>query len=143
MKNDNSKMSPDKGYKPSIEVTVTLIPNRFLIFACFLDLAKAFDTVWRDALSLKMFNVGLSSKFVLPIKNMYTKEKAKIKIDELSSEFVARNETRQGCNFSPSLFDNFIYGLVDIINGEDCDPNRITERFISILLYADEGEKTC
>jgi len=35
------------------------------IFACFIDLKKAFDTVWRDGLIYKLINSGINSKICL------------------------------------------------------------------------------
>ena len=34
------------------------------LYACFIDLKKAFDTIWREALFYKMYKVNISSKFI-------------------------------------------------------------------------------
>ena len=69
---------------------------------------------------------------------MYTNVGARIKIDNhLSKEFCVRNGTKQGCNFSPSLFNLYINDLFNIINKN----NNITvrfDRFLNVLLYGDD-----
>ena len=46
--------------------------KRVPVFACFVDLRKAFDTVWRDSLYYKLiFDHKISTKFVSIIRSLY------------------------------------------------------------------------
>ena len=43
------------------------------MFSCFLDVRKAFDTFWIDALMYKLFSdLGVNGKLWLAIKDLYT-----------------------------------------------------------------------
>ena len=47
------------------------------IFGCFLDVRKAFDTVWIDGLLFKLFSeFGIKGRMWLVIRNLYTGVKA-------------------------------------------------------------------
>ena len=47
------------------------------VFSCFLDVRKAFDTVWIDDLLFKLFTkLGIKGRMWLVIKNLYTNIKA-------------------------------------------------------------------
>ena len=49
------------------------------IFSCFLDVRKAFDTVWTDSLLFKLFTeLGINGKMWLEIKDLYTNVKARV-----------------------------------------------------------------
>ena len=41
------------------------------IYACFVDFQKAFDSVWQDALLLKLHNTGIQGKCFQTIRDMY------------------------------------------------------------------------
>ena len=55
------------------------------LFACFVDLKKAFDTVSRPLLLQKIVNLGVKGNFSRVLKNMYDNSLAKIKLDKLLS----------------------------------------------------------
>ena len=49
------------------------------MFSCFLDVRKAFDTVWIDGLMCKLFSdLGVNGKLWLAIKDLYTDVKARV-----------------------------------------------------------------
>ena len=49
------------------------------IFSCFLDVRKAFGTVWIDGLLYKLFTeLGFNDRMWLAIKDLYTNVKARV-----------------------------------------------------------------
>ena len=49
------------------------------VFGCFLDVRKAFDTVWIDGLLFKLYSeFGIKGRMWLVIRNLYTGVKAQV-----------------------------------------------------------------
>lgn len=82
------------------------------IYACFIDYAKAFDSVWRSALWKKLLDRGIDGKVIRVIMNMYKNAKSSIKgADGLTNFFKCEAGVRQGENLSPFLFAIFLNDL--------------------------------
>ena len=82
------------------------------IFSCFVDFRKAFDSVPRDVLLRKILNMGITGKFFNILRNIYTTDKACVKMGKTCSDFFDLNiGVRQGCILSPLLFNLFISDL--------------------------------
>ena len=52
------------------------------IFACFIDFRKAYDSVWREGLFLKLILNGCSRKFIRLMLNMYSSYNCSVKLEE-------------------------------------------------------------
>ena len=111
----------------------------------WVDYAKAFDTVCRQALWYKIINSGMSSKIANLIRNMYASIKAKVQSNVgISKLFLSFSGVRQGESLSPFLFAIFINDLEKFMEekgfdpieiGGDCRLNNLLKLFI--ILYAD------
>ena len=113
--------------------------NKKPLYTCFIDFSKAFDKVWRSGLFFKMHKIGLSSKFVNIIEDMYREVTSKVKLKTVLSHSIdILNGTRQGCNLSPNLFKKFINDLPKLFNQSECDPIQLYDTFINTLMYADD-----
>ena len=76
------------------------------VFSCFLDVRKAFDTVWIDGLLFMLFSeVGIKGRMWLAIKDLHTNVKAKVLYaGSLSREIDILQGTGQGRILSPFMY---------------------------------------
>ena len=107
------------------------------LFACFIDLKKAFDTVWHDGLFLKLQKAGICGKIYQVIKSMYDGSQAKVKCNQFMSDLIDITKgVHQGNVLSPLLFNIFINDLGD--NLIDTETPVLYDSKINHLLYADD-----
>ena len=99
-------------------------------FACFVDLRKAFDSVWREGLIYKLHQNGISTKLINILDNVYGNLRAVVKWDNmLSASFPVCIGTRQGCNLSPSLFNLFVNDILQNLAAvKECKPPKLDSR---------------
>ena len=92
--------------------------NNLPTFLCYVDFAKAFDSVNHDLLFAKLLSIGVMGKIYKVIKSMYEKLKSCVKIDDIATDwFSVERGVRQGDNLAPLLFAIFINDLaIDIKN---------------------------
>ena len=86
------------------------------LFICFFDLKKAFDFVPRTKMFYNlMTQYKIGGKFLKILKNIYTDNQMFVKVDGgLTRSFVTTTGVKQGCIFSPLLFNFFINKLPDV-----------------------------
>ena len=82
-------------------------------YAFFLDVCKVYDTVWRDGLWVKLWDMGVKGRMWCVIKNMYEAYRNAILLegDKLAA-FRVEQGVAQGCSLSPILFSVFINDLL-------------------------------
>ena len=109
------------------------------LFTCFVDLHKAFDTVPRIKLMhtlLKDYSIGV--KFLKILQKMYQENRVFIKLKNgLLQPFTTSIGIKQGCVFSPILFNLFIDNINNIFD-ESCAPVRLNNMDLNCLLWADD-----
>ena len=110
------------------------------VFGCFVDLKKAYDTVWREGLFVKLLcQYSLSTKFVRLIKNMYSGLHGVVKVNNVQSDDIPLSiGLRQGCSLSPYLFNMYINDLPKYLERAECDPVELYHKKVGILMYADD-----
>ena len=70
---------------------------------------KAYDTVWRDGLWLKLWDMGVRGRMWRIIKKMYECSRSAVLLEgEQLAEFKVEQGVAQGCSSSPILFSAFI-----------------------------------
>jgi hypothetical protein len=107
-------------------------------YCCFLDIKKAYDTVFREGLWRRMREVGVVGKMWRVLKNIYVKVESSVVVNaERTDWFELYTGVRQGCILSPTLFAIFIDGLANLV--KQCS---VGAKFgpveLSILLFADD-----
>ena len=88
------------------------------IFSCFLDVRKAFDTVWIDGLLDKLFTeLGINGRMSLAIKDLYTNVKVRVLFSgSLSRMFGIPQGTGQERILAPFMYRVYINGLLNVLS---------------------------
>ena len=110
------------------------------IYACFVDLKKAYDSVPHKGLFLKLRKIGLNGKLLDLIEDIYRKTTCAVKVDNRVTIFFNYDKgVRQGCPMSPLLFNIYINDIVEKIIKVSKSPIFIEEnQNVDIMLYADD-----
>ena len=109
------------------------------VFACFIDLKKAYDSIHHKALFQKLRKNNINGSFLNLIIDLYSKTKCAVKVNGKRTDFFDYSKgVRQGCPLSPLLFNLFINGIVKKVDKNNPNPLKFGDKNISSLLYADD-----
>lgn len=111
------------------------------VYACFIDLKKAFDSIWHEGLLFKLLEKNVNGKFYELIKNMYSKSECYVKLGtKRTKTFKYARGVRQGCILSPLLFNLYLNDLPNLLeNTLRADPIILPNGTkLTSLLYADD-----
>ena len=92
------------------------------VFSCFLDVRKAFDTVWIDGLLYKLFlELGIQGRMWLDIRDLYTNVKAQVFYEgSLSRKINVLQGTGQGHILAPFMYKVYVNGLLTVLSNHCC-----------------------
>ena len=123
-------------------LTLQTIVNKYRklktpVYAVFVDFRKAFDSVCREALFLKLAKLGIRGKIFETLNHMYANSTAQVKLSgHLSNKFPIMKGTEQGHPLSPDLFKIYIKDLSPRLDFENCP--KLINTLVSHLLWADD-----
>ncbi|BES87382.1 Reverse transcriptase (RNA-dependent DNA polymerase) [Nesidiocoris tenuis] len=97
-------------------VRLRLSRPRGKLYAFFVDLRAAFDTVDRGLLFYKLLGMGVSHRMVRVLRSLYSGVTSSVWTrDGATGSFPVGVGVRQGCPLSPLLFALYINNLTDVI----------------------------
>ena len=104
------------------------------VFACFVDLTKAYDSVDRELLWDVLGHFGVPPKLLAVIRSFHDGMRARVRMDDgrLSDWFDVGQGLRQGCNLAPLLFNLFFAAMLMVCVNEFAGDSRVTEDMVMI-----------
>ena len=114
-----------------------------MTYACFIDIRKAYDTVWHDGLKMKLIENGITGPMYRAICSLYSGCESTVRLDGqlgYTDFFPIETGVRQGCILSPLLYSIFINDLAKTLKQTHAGASIDTESAVQlcVLLYADD-----
>ena len=86
IEDEQTRIRKDRSREDHIYTLTALSRNRktsnLSTFACFVDMAKAFDRVNRDILLIKLANIGILGNLLDSIKKLYAEYTASVNVND-------------------------------------------------------------
>lgn len=109
------------------------------VYALFVDLSQAFDTVNHAILWEKLHKKGLSTKFVNIVKSLYSNAKARNQTNyDVSDWFPIKRGVLQGETISPILWNIYLEDIVEELNQSETISLKVGRAIVHLPLYADD-----
>lgn len=123
--------------KTIVDKYVQNCKNGSKLYACFIDLRKAFDTVWHEGLFFKLQKAGIDGNVYKLLKSMYTNAYSRVRCKHVLSNPIHMSKgVHQGNILSPILFNIFINDIGNRMYTNDAP--LLHDSKINHLLYADD-----
>jgi hypothetical protein len=107
-------------------------------FACFIDVQKAYDTVWHNGLWYRLWSLGVRGRTLSLLRFWYRDMASCVVVDgDRSDYFDVLQGVKQGSILSPLLYSFFINDVIKMMRRLNLG---ITEGgiWVGMLLYADD-----
>jgi len=134
-----------KGYSTvdAIFILMSIVQNYLnenkRLYVIYVDMLKCFDSIYRNALWLKMFKSGIQGKLLRIVKDMYANVKSRVKsCSSYSDYFSYAVGLRQGEVMSPILFSLFVEDLELYLQDNINSGLSIDDIVLIVLLFADD-----
>ena len=118
------------------------IYHKARLFAAFVDLRGAFDSVNRNLLWDKLNNWGIEPRLLFLLRRLHSSNICQIRLPnsyELSDKLLVDKGVRQGCVLAPLLFNLFLADLPSSLSASTNAAPSLNGSPISVLLYADDA----
>ena len=137
------------GFRPGRSTTEQIFNLRILcerylqhqqdLFHVFVDFKKAFDRIWHAALSSTMKLYNINANLIKVIESLYSKATSAVYYNGSVGEwFRTTVGVRQGCLFSPTLFNVFLERIMTDALEDHEGSVSIGGRTITNLRFADD-----
>jgi hypothetical protein len=108
-------------------------------YVFFLDVQKAYASVWHNDLWLKLWEFGVGGKMWRVMKRMYESSKSAVLLDRKRSETIDLEQgVAQGWSLSPILFSVFINGLLKDVEEAEIGIDLSGDGRLGGLFFADD-----
>ena len=105
----------------------------------FLDILKAYDTVWHDGLWYKLWDMGVKGRMCRVIKKMYMSSRSAVLFEgEKSNLFNVEQGVAQGCSLSLILFSILINYLLKYVEHAELGIQLSSGKTFGGILFADD-----
>ena len=109
------------------------------LYCCFVDYRKAFDSVNRNKLFLKLSRSGVTGKLLNILKSLYKSLKSCVRYkSELSDFFSCSQGLMQGEGLSPFLYSMYVNDFENELINTSCEALFLRDISLFLLLYADD-----
>ena len=110
------------------------------VYFCFIDYAKAFDSVDHNKLWKILKEMGISDHLTCLLRNLYGGQEAPVRTGHGTTDWFQIGEgVRQGCILSPCLFNLYAEYIMRNARLEEAQAGiKIAGRNINNLRYADD-----
>ena len=117
-----------------------MIKNKKKLYCAFIDLKRAFDSVYRKGLWFKLINSRINGKLFDLIRSIYHEVKSCVKnMNTLSDFFKSEVGLLQGEVLSPFLFTLFLNDLELYLQQDQNAGLTLEQLSIYLLLFADDA----
>ena len=135
------KLDLEKAEEPEIKLILDRAREfQKNIYFCFIDYAKAFDSVDHNKLWKSLKEMGIPDHLTCLLRNLYAGQEATVRTGHGTTDWFQKGKgVRQGCILSPYLFNLYAEYIMRNAGFEETQAGiKIAGRNINNLRYADD-----